>query len=195
MNEEKVTSTDGDYASEPPAKIRRLESTHDELRSNPVDADVKLPRDTLFIRCAAIHGRGELLNGFMSAHRKVLGVEKWYEYGDGTEADSAATLRSDAPFECVYVKWSRKPYFLLELSEEENTVRHFVEGLTGLNNTTYKGSLIHVEVAKPGVTVAVERSKMEKRDAARRAAVVSTSMASSKPITATVFVPRVLQKK
>jgi hypothetical protein len=96
---------------------------------------------TLYIRCAGLHSRGELLNDFFYAHRSALGLENYYEatsssLGSGVDQDAervtadnsadAATaggervatssfrLPADFPVEVVFVRQSRKPYFLVE---------------------------------------------------------------------------------
>ncbi|CAM43338.2 conserved hypothetical protein [Leishmania braziliensis MHOM/BR/75/M2904] len=94
---------------------------------------------TIFIRCATLHSRGELLNGFFFAHRAALGIQDWYvsapttvNSGTGNEeAQHSSTMESAAagdlphaassprlpphfPVEVLYVRNSRKPYFLLE---------------------------------------------------------------------------------
>lgn len=60
---------------------------------------------TIFIRCASISTRGELVNKFLFSLREELDISHWYESGN---------LKNEAPVELVEVKFSRKPYFLLE---------------------------------------------------------------------------------
>lgn len=94
---------------------------------------------TVFIRGATLHSRGELLNGFFYAHRDALGIQNWYEAaqsapsadtppptrpeeqsaGDADRdpavaATSSPRLPAHIPVEVVYVRSSRKPYFLVE---------------------------------------------------------------------------------
>ncbi|KAG5466711.1 hypothetical protein LSCM1_00883 [Leishmania martiniquensis] len=112
---------------------------------------------TIFIRCAALHSRGELLNGFFFAHRATLGIEDWYEaapkpINGGTEneevkfrpsediaaaggtphAASSPRLPPHFPVEVLYVRNSRKPYFLVEwrypTPEEEEKRKDLSDG-------------------------------------------------------------------
>ncbi|KPI86899.1 hypothetical protein ABL78_4033 [Leptomonas seymouri] len=89
---------------------------------------------TLFIRCAGLHSRGELLHEFFYAHRAALGLEPFYEVSNSApgssshqdanadavpmsakvERASSPRLPADFPVEVVYVRQSRKPYFLVE---------------------------------------------------------------------------------
>ncbi|KEG09353.1 hypothetical protein DQ04_05361010 [Trypanosoma grayi] len=211
----------GDEFDEPPKKVARHESDSEGRQQRPENvAEVSdTGRTTLFVRSTQIHSRGELVNGFLHEHRKTLGIQSWYAAeGDASSSSgadnnrdttAALTLRSDAPLECVFVKTSRKPYFLLEVTtsgEDVATAAEVAEKLTALHNTTYKDHPVHVEVAKNGLTVAAERKKLEMRDAVKRASAASTStsktnttptgIAASRPSTATTaFVPRVLRKK
>lgn len=196
MDESNRVSTGEAPSDEPPLKVRRHEGGHGELRETS-SGDANPQGATLFIRCTSIHGRGELLNGFISEHREALGVAKWYNVaGDESDGRCVPTLRTDAPFECVYVRSSRKPYFLLEFNEKGDVAKKFVEKLVGLRNTLYKGSPVFVEVAKGGLTVGTERLKLEKRDAARRSATaVPLSFSSDKPTGPTAFVPRAVRKR
>ncbi|EKF32136.1 hypothetical protein MOQ_004022 [Trypanosoma cruzi marinkellei] len=190
------TTMKGSSLNEPPTKAARKENEikmrdeHFEENSNIV---------TLFIRCAQIHGRGELMNGFLFEHREALGIQSWYIARDnGCESEAAMVLCPDAPVECVFVKPSRKPYFLLECTESEETAKAFVEKLTGLNNTMYKGHPVIVEVAKEGLTVSGERKKLQLRDAVKRKSSASgkpPATTSSRPPTASSFIPRVLRSK
>lgn len=70
---------------------------------------------TLFIRCSAMHSRGDLVNGFLYAHREALGMTEWYtrEESEGG-AEPGPRLVHDAPLETVFVRNSRKPFFLVE---------------------------------------------------------------------------------
>eukprot|EP00796_Vickermania_ingenoplastis_P005527 gene5527-3986_t len=63
---------------------------------------------TIYIRCAALHNRGDLVNKFFFQHRSVLGIEEWY---------TDEQLIPTSPVEIVEVKYSRKPYFLVEFRE------------------------------------------------------------------------------
>ncbi|KAG5491999.1 hypothetical protein GH5_00898 [Leishmania sp. Ghana 2012 LV757] len=112
---------------------------------------------TIFIRCATLHSRGELLNGFFFAHRAALGIQDWYEatsdpISDGAENEEADLRRAEDiaaagdtphvassprllphfPVEVLYVRNSRKPYFLLEwrypTSEEEDKQKDSSDG-------------------------------------------------------------------
>lgn len=85
---------------------------------------------TLYIRCAGLHSRGELLNDFFYAHRVALGLQDYYTTSQANEAPLAPSsgeaegatlspspsprLPADFPVEVVYVRLSRKPYFLVE---------------------------------------------------------------------------------
>lgn len=78
---------------------------------------------TLYIRCAGLHSRGELLNNFFFTHRSALGLQDYFEESGsldvsvGTrDGDGAASSRlpADFPVEVVYVRQSRKRYFLVE---------------------------------------------------------------------------------
>ncbi|EAN91200.1 hypothetical protein TcYC6_0062260 [Trypanosoma cruzi] len=191
------TTLEGTSLNEPPTKVARKENgikmrdEHFKENSNRV---------TLFIRCAQIHGRGELMNGFLVEHREALGIQPWYIARDnGSETESAMVLCPDAPVECVFVKTSRKPYFLLECTESEGTAKAFVEKLIDLNNTTYKDNPVIVEVAKEGLTVSGERKKLELRDAVKRKSSASgktpATTFTSRPPTASSFIPRVLRPK
>ncbi|KAL7702350.1 hypothetical protein N2W54_006128 [Lotmaria passim] len=83
---------------------------------------------TLYIRCTGIHSRGELLNGFFHAHREALGLQDYFtetsdvsDSRDAHESEPAAAgrvfsscLPADFPVEVVFMRQSRKPYFLVE---------------------------------------------------------------------------------
>lgn len=69
---------------------------------------------TIFLRCPHISSRGALVNDFLYTHRETTGMASWYD-GEGR-------LRPSAPLEVVFIRTSRKPYFLLECrypTEEE----------------------------------------------------------------------------
>ncbi|KAG5492543.1 hypothetical protein JKF63_01121 [Porcisia hertigi] len=114
---------------------------------------------TIFIRCATLHSRGELLNGFFFAHRDVLGLREWYETaptpasddtGNGevnftsAEENAAAGATSHTasfprlpphfPVEVLYMRNSRKPYFLVEwrypTPEEEEKRKDTSDGIS-----------------------------------------------------------------
>ncbi|GET92633.1 hypothetical protein, conserved [Leishmania tarentolae] len=115
----------------------------------------------IFIRCAALHSRGELLNGFFFAHRFTLGIQDWYETaptpvsggtcneetklsapedgaaaGEPPHAASSQRLMPHFPVEVLYVRNSRKPYFLVEwrypTSEEEERRKDRIDGSSGV---------------------------------------------------------------
>ncbi|KAH9597455.1 hypothetical protein LSM04_007200 [Trypanosoma melophagium] len=174
--------------NEPPAKIARHENKSQEL-----------DRVTLYIRCVQIHSRGELMNGFLAEHMEELGIQSWYNTKeDASTSETTHSLRSDAPVECVFMKTSRKPYFLLECTANKKDATSVLEKLISLHNRTYKDHPVIVEVAKDGLTVSGERKKLELRDAAKRTPVASstsTTSATLRPSTTTSFVPRVLLKR
>ncbi|CAC9543732.1 conserved hypothetical protein [Leishmania infantum JPCM5] len=116
---------------------------------------------TIFIRCATLHSRGELLNGFFFAHRATLGIQDWYETartpvsgGTGNEEEKLSSAEDSAaagdtphtalsprlpphfPVEVLYVRNSRKPYFLVEwrypTSEEEGKRKDPSDGSSGV---------------------------------------------------------------
>lgn len=112
---------------------------------------------TLYIRCAGLHSRGELLHDFFHAHRAALGLEGYYEptsipsesaEDQGTASTAATTgssgsgaassrLPADFPVEVVYVRQSRKPYFLVEWrypTVEEAEKKKAGEGTTANHN-------------------------------------------------------------
>ncbi|KAG8346552.1 hypothetical protein ERJ75_000761900 [Trypanosoma vivax] len=147
---------------------------------------------TLFIRCARMRNRGDLVNGFLFTHRDALGLSDWYELRESVSGNETVVgLRTDAPIECIYVKNSRKPYFLLEFSIGDGTAAALVERLKLLSNTLYEDAPVVVEVAKGDVTVANERRKLIKRDAMKRRRDTSTV---SPPFTEASFVPRAVQR-
>ncbi|ORC84109.1 uncharacterized protein TM35_000491150 [Trypanosoma theileri] len=171
---------------EPPAKVARHEKESQEQE-----------RVTLYIRCAQIHSRGELMNSFLAEHREELGIQGWYntEENTSTSSESTISLRPDAPVECVFMKTSRKPYFLLECTANKKDATSVVEKLILLHNKTYKDHPVIIEIAKDGLTVSGERKKLELRDAAKRTPVASSTSAPVGPSTTTSFVPRVLLKR
>ncbi|RNE97236.1 hypothetical protein TraAM80_09417 [Trypanosoma rangeli] len=187
---------EGASSEEPPAKVARHE---DDIKTHAEQAARELhERVTLFIRSTQIHSRGELMNGVLRDHREALGIQSWYVAGDdGSGTEPTMILRPDAPVECIFVKTSRKPYFLLECTEGGEAAKAFVGKLTGLHSTAYKGHPLFVEVAKEGITVSGERRKLEMRDAAKRASSARSKSpagtAAVRPPTATTFVPRVLR--
>ncbi|RNF02765.1 uncharacterized protein Tco025E_08367 [Trypanosoma conorhini] len=200
MKRVRPTSNAGEGASsaESPAKVARRES---DTETHERQAGKEGPkRVTLFIRSAQIRSRGELVNGLLREHKEALGIHSWYAAGDdGDGTVSAMLLRPDAPVECVFVRASRKPYFLLECTEDGEASKRFAEKLTGLHNMAYKGHPVYVEVAKEGLTVSGERRKLEMRDAAKLASTAAgkfpAGSATARPPTATTFVPRVLRPR
>ena len=90
------------------------------------------------------------------------------------EHESIGVLKPNAPVQCVYVDFSRKPYFLLEwcsvkkgedgleglLQPPADTVKLLETKILELNGKEYKGEPIEVMVALPGATVAAQRAKV-----------------------------------
>ena len=138
--------------------------------------------------------------------------------------DTIGVLKPGAPVQCVYVDFSRKPYFLLEwcrvdgdggvVDQPPPEVLHSLEeSVLRLNGVVYKGDQIEVLPALPGVTVASQRNKViAVHKAAPPAALVpsagpdrvggkASSTAAPAPAAAPVraaapkMVPRALRKK
>lgn len=61
---------------------------------------------TVFLRCSAIHSRGELVNQFLYSFRSQLGIESWFT--------SENVVDPCVPLEVVEVRNSKKPFFLIE---------------------------------------------------------------------------------
>lgn len=138
---------------------------------------------TIFIRCSALHSRGELVNSFLYAFREELGIESWYAE-DGL-------LKADAPVEAVEVKTSRKPYFLIEIryptpeelerrksqkdpreegakedSNEHAKNKQVTSLLLSLAEKVkeFNGQAVIISEASKGISVSEERKKLEERD-------------------------------
>lgn len=150
---------------------------------------------TIFLRCAALHSRGELVNRFLFLHRAKIGIHDWYTE-DG--------LDFRAPLEIAYVKNSKKPFFLIEvrspLQEEldrrktvlqsENVPNSGIEvknevdslvvppskleevskALLSLKETDkeYKGEPVIISLASNNISVREERKRGEDRESKRK---------------------------
>lgn len=165
---------------------------------------------TIYLRCPAIHSRGELVNLFFFAHRDALGIRDWF--------DADNKLIPSSPLESVEVKSSRKPYYLVEfryplpsLTEEaahqgeghsgspciipDSTLVKISSALLSLGESVkeYNGQPLVIAPASNGITVNVERMKLEGRDRSKRQRETENELkgASAK----TNFVPRALRRR
>lgn len=82
------------------------EKSEDQCVSSELPLPIELKADTIFLRCSALRSRGELVNHFLFRYRAEIGIEDWY---------ANDSLQCYAPLETVYVKNSRKPFFLIEV--------------------------------------------------------------------------------
>lgn len=179
---------------------------------------------TIFIRCSALHSRGELVNSFLHTFREELGIEAWYSE-DGL-------LRADAPVEIVEVKSSRKPYFLLEIRcptpeelerrkgkedsgivqasvddnpEKRNQHKKIAVSLLSLAEKVkeYNNQVLIISEASKGISVSEERKKLEERDRhkkrereeAEQKEAASRQAEGNKKESSLAFVPRAVRRR
>lgn len=103
MKRSRASSDENDVCVSDNSECNDVPSNHN-LATSTYAVPVKVK--TVYVRCAAMHNRGDLVNGLLYEHRDRIGMEKWY--------DNDGKLLPNAPLEVVYVKKSRKPYFLVE---------------------------------------------------------------------------------
>jgi hypothetical protein len=173
-------------AEQPAQKKARLEDA-------PAASDA-VTQMTLYVRCKHIVKPWELLNVFLRDHRDALGLGDLYgpaQASDGSEApaaSSAVVLKPAADIRCVYVPYSRKPFFLLELPTGEATAALLRMSQGG--PLVFKGETVTVMPAMAGATVADERRKQE----ARAGGPVKVQRPVEAAVTTTTFVPRILKR-